>query len=68
MLLVAIDYLGMSIAAKAAYVNITEVKTDVLWLPEAGDVGIATLTVVTMSDDPDCLFGTVRPRCACVRA
>ena len=61
MLLVAIDYLGMSIAAKAAYVHILEVRSEVQWLPETGDVGIANITLITMSDDPDSLFGSVHP-------
>ena len=66
MLLVALDYLGLSIAAKAAYVNITEIQTEVSWLPETGDFGIATVTIVTMSDDPDCLFGSVSGADCCV--
>lgn len=60
MLLVALDYLGLSIAAKAAYVNITAVQTEASWQAETGDIGIVTVTLVTMSDEPDSLFGTVR--------
>ena len=59
LLLVAIDYLGMSIAAKAAYVDITHVTYNAFWLPETGNIGVVNVTLKTMSDDADSLFGTV---------
>ena len=60
LLLVALDYLGLSSAMRVVCMGIARVQTGVHWLPDAGDMGIANISLVTMSEDPDSLAGNVR--------
>ena len=60
LLLVMLDLLDLSSAARIVCINITDVHTEIMWLPAAGDVGTANISLVTMSEDPDGLFGEVQ--------
>lgn len=53
MLLVALDHMELSHAARIVCINITAVQTGSLWLPETGDIGSAAVSLLSISENFD---------------
>ena len=59
LLAVGMDYLGFNMAADTAFITLERVSTGVAWHPEKGEVDIVNVTLLTMSDNYQQLFGLV---------
>ena len=54
------DYLGFNLAANTAFIVIEEVSTAMDWDGAQGQLGVVNVTLLTMSDNHEMLFGLVR--------
>ena len=63
LLLVALDHLDLATAAQTVCINIAEVQTSRKWMPDVGDFGVANITLLIVSENPDGLFSEVQTAC-----
>ena len=61
LLAASMDYLGFNTAADTAFISLERVASKLAWDPELGEIGLVSITLLTMSDNYQQLFGIVRP-------
>ena len=54
------DYLGFNMAADTAFISLERVSSAATWDPELGEIDVVNITLLTMSDNYQQLFGVVR--------
>lgn len=61
LLAVCMDYLGFNLAANTAFIVIEHVSSAMDWDNSQGQLGVVNVTLLTVSDNNEVLFGLVRP-------
>ena len=61
LLAVGMDYLGFNMAADTAFITLERVSSAAAWDTEQGEVDVVNVTLLTMSDNYQQLFGVVQP-------
>ena len=61
LLAVCMDYLGFNLAANTAFIVIEHVSTAQDWDNSQGQLGVVNVTLLTISDNNEALFGLVSP-------
>ena len=62
LLAVCMDYLGFNLAANTAFIVIEHVSTAQDWDNSQGQLGVVNVTLLTISDNNEALFGLVSPK------